>query len=190
MGEVKILALDIDGEEWRPIPGFSGYEVSSFGRVRSHWWYATGLGRGARVRRKEGWLLKPVAGHAGHIRVFMGRGAQRGWQLVHRLVLYAFYGPCPDGMVCCHNNGMSDDNRPSNLRWDTPSANQRDSVKHGTHDPKRGTRQKHSVLTEDLVRQIRASENGISDTEWARKVGCSRALVYRVRKRQVWGWLT
>ncbi|MGH8035083.1 MAG: HNH endonuclease signature motif containing protein, partial [Lysobacterales bacterium] len=51
---------------------------------------------------------------------------------VHRLVLEAFVGPCPDGMVGCHNDGDTRNNRLSNRRWDTPGSNNRDKQVHGT----------------------------------------------------------
>jgi len=53
--------------------------------------------------------------------------------LVHQLILETFVGPRPDGMECCHNNGIRTDNRLENLRWGTRSENQQDSIKHGTH---------------------------------------------------------
>lgn len=52
---------------------------------------------------------------------------------VHRLVMAAFVGPCPDGIEVCHNNGNPADNRLSNLRYGTHSENQLDQVKHKTH---------------------------------------------------------
>lgn len=42
---------------------------------------------------------------------------------VHRLVLTAFVGPCPDGMECLHGEGGALDNRLTNLRWGTKSEN-------------------------------------------------------------------
>lgn len=42
-------------------------------------------------------------------------------------------GSRPDGLVACHWNDDPADNRLSNLRWDTPSANSLDSVRNGTH---------------------------------------------------------
>ena len=56
-----------------------------------------------------------------------------GTKYIHRLVLEAFVGPCPEGMETCHNNGVRTDNRLENLRWDTSSANNDDIVKHGRH---------------------------------------------------------
>lgn len=56
------------------------------------------------------------------------------WHIhVHRLVLAAFRGPCPDGLVACHNNDVRTDNRLENLRWDTSSANVDDSIINGKH---------------------------------------------------------
>ena len=72
---------------------------------------------------------------------------------VQRLVLLAFVGPCPDGMECCHNNGIKTDNRLSNLRWDTRKANAADREHHGT--TARGSKHGWSKLTEDDVREIR-----------------------------------
>lgn len=51
---------------------------------------------------------------------------------IHRLVLEAFAGPAPHGHVARHRNGKCQDNRLSNLRWGTPSRNQRDRLHHGT----------------------------------------------------------
>ncbi len=41
---MKILA--VLHEAWKPIPGFSGYEVSSLGRVRTYWHRVVGGARG------------------------------------------------------------------------------------------------------------------------------------------------
>lgn len=64
------------------------------------------------------------------------RLSKNGWGengLVHRLVLEAFVGPCPEGQEGCHNNGDVLNCRLTNLRWDTKSSNNLDRVKHGTH---------------------------------------------------------
>ncbi|SKF61468.1 NUMOD4 motif [Mycobacteroides abscessus subsp. abscessus] len=118
-------------EAWKPIAGYEGwYEVSNRGRVRSL--DRTVIGRwGPYLVR--GRTLAPPARESGHLSVGLYKNGPSRRHLVHRLVLEAFVGPAPEGMVTCHNNGDPSDNRIENLRWDTQSANQFDSVRHGTH---------------------------------------------------------
>jgi hypothetical protein len=59
-----------------------------------------------------------------------GRSASKK---IHTLVLEAFVGPRPPGLVACHGNGDHFDNRLRNLRWGTYSDNAYDQVRHGTH---------------------------------------------------------
>ena len=50
------------------------------------------------------------------------------------LVLTAFTGPRPSARhQGCHNDGNPQHNARSNLRWDTPSSNALDAVRHGRH---------------------------------------------------------
>ena len=115
-------------ETWKPIPGWEDlYEVSDHGKVRS-------LDRIDRNGiRRRGRVLKSSADSNGRLRLTLHKNGQRKSVRVHRLVLLAFVGPCPDGMEACHANDTPADNRLSNLRWDTPSANQYDAVRNGKH---------------------------------------------------------
>lgn len=114
----------IEPETWRPIPGREGiYEVSDHGRVRSLWRRTSG-------GQHEG-LLRGSITAEGYRRVELRRDGGRDPQYVHRLVLEAFVGPCPDGMEACHGPGGSLDNRVVNLRWDTSAENNHDIVRHG-----------------------------------------------------------
>lgn len=122
----------MSAEEWRPVPGLAGwYEVSDQGRVRS-------LDRTlhdviGRTYRLAGRLLTPCPRRKdkGHLSVLLSRGGRVRNALVHRLVLEAFVGPCPPGMVACHQNDVATDNRLANLRWDTHKANVEDSKRNG-----------------------------------------------------------
>jgi hypothetical protein len=113
-------------ESWAPVPGWEGYyDVSDNGRVRSLD-RVDSLGRSVYGRIR---LLN--AKRDGHLQVQFARGDEVSTVMVHRLVLEAFTGPCPDGMEGCHDNGSPSDNRLTNLRWDTRSANRHDTVRHG-----------------------------------------------------------
>lgn len=126
-------------EEWRPIVGYDGlYEVSSHGRVRSvdRWVETPNRWGGITRYHKPGRVLaqkrKKQRLHAYAV-VNLSSGGVVGTSAVHRLVLEAFVGPCPDGMETRHRDGNLFDNRLSNLKWGTPSENARDRVTHGTH---------------------------------------------------------
>jgi hypothetical protein len=120
--------MDAMTEQWRPIPGYEGtHEVSSLGRVRV-------LDRlDAAGHRRRGKVLKPRPINGAHLMVVLYRNGSRRDAMVHRLVLEAFVGPQPEGAEGCHWNDDPTDNRLENLRWDTRSANQLDSVRNGTH---------------------------------------------------------
>lgn len=114
-------------EAWRPIPGFDGYEASDLGRVRSVSRITAHARYGA--RRTPGKVLRAAATHTGHQRVKIAKQLV----MVHRLVLLAFVGPAAAGQYGCHNDGNPRNNVLTNLRWDTPAANVRDRIAHGTY---------------------------------------------------------
>lgn len=116
-------------EQWRPIPGYEGlYEVSDQGRVRSLDRMRPFQG-GQRPLR--GRVLKPWFSRYWNVRLSR-EGAIKA-HTIHSLVAAAFIGPRPEGMHVCHNNGDCEDNSAKNLRYDTPSSNSLDVVKHGRH---------------------------------------------------------
>lgn len=108
-------------ERWATVAGFTNYQVSDQGRVRD--------------LRRDRIMPLHVGNKVGHLRVTVKPDDGRSYRglYVHRLVLMAFVGPCPEGMEACHNDGDPINNRLDNLRWDTHSSNMYDRVKHGTH---------------------------------------------------------
>lgn len=120
----------MSAERWLPVPGYQGYyEVSDHGRVRA---VDRVIRRGDQIQHRRGRLKAGGPNAGGYPVVPLHRDGTRINAPVHRLVLEAFVGPCPDGMYCCHNDGNKLNNRLDNLRWDTPSSNALDRVKHGT----------------------------------------------------------
>ena len=117
-------------ERWLPVVGYEGiYEVSDLGGVRA-------LPRiDAQGGRRRLRTFKPSRMDAwGHLGVKLRRDGVVRSRYVHHLVLEAFVGPCPPGMVGCHWNDVPNDNRLSNLRWATKSDNRLDCVRNGS-DP-------------------------------------------------------
>lgn len=106
---------------WRDAPGYEGlYRVSDSGDIWS-------------CRRRR--IMKPEVLEAGHLRVDLARGdGTRQREFLHRIILRAFVGPRPDGMVVRHLDGDPGNNRVENLKYGTHSENALDSVTHGTHN--------------------------------------------------------
>jgi hypothetical protein len=161
-------------EEWRPVPGFEFYEVSSLGRVRS--WAMRGH-RGRRNNHPS--ILSPGVSKYGHLRVVL---AGRHQESVHVLVAMAFIGPRADAEVCRHLDGNPANNRPENLAWGTHLQNNLDKNKHGTM--LRGESHPNSKITDDDVRAIRSSHETISAL--SRRIGVSMSSVQSIRARKAW----
>lgn len=125
-------------EQWLDIPGYEGYyQVSSMGRVKTlHRVTIRNNGWPITVREK---IRKLFLDKRGYWRVSLRKPGQNTHHLVHRLVLEAFVGPCPEGMEACHNDGDPGNAKLSNLRWDSSSSNNFDIVKHGNHFAKNKT---------------------------------------------------
>lgn len=177
----------MENEEWAPVSGFeTAYEVSTQGRVRSkdrvvEDTMPSGV---TRKRIKFGTVLRPLRHTNGYVRVTLWRSGVAYNRFIHALVLTAFAGARPSGRQACHNNGDKTDNRLINLRWDTPSANQADRVKHGTAQSgrTRDTR-RYSKEDADIAVAIFAMTKSISET--ARRMGMPRTTVSGVIKRGI-----
>ncbi len=172
---------------YKPVAGFPGYRVGDDGSVWSAWRH----GHRRRTLTDHWKQMKLSPGTRGYLRVNLtppGGGTYRTFR-VHRLVLEAFVGPCPDGMECLHRNGVKTDCRLENLHWGTPDANRQDN--HDRSVYARGTDHTQVVLTEEQVRAIRAryAAGGVFMRELAAEFGvtlsCISAIIYRVSWKHV-----
>jgi HNH endonuclease/NUMOD4 motif len=195
----------MSGEQWRPVVGLDGYEVSDMGRVRS---YRAPFGVGTRDAAKT-LAIQPT--RKGYGRVCVG-GRNR---FVHRLVLEAFVGPCPVGMQCRHANGDAADNRLLNLSWSTPAENHGDKRVHGTlpvgrrngahtrpdrrptgerngnhtapESRPRGQRNPQAKLTDNDVRSIRVERaRGAKLAELSARYGVVESVISAVARGRRW----
>lgn len=168
-------------EIWKPVPGFGNhYEASSLGRARSK----------ARIVRKR-MFNGVIASQKYGARILAGSNDGRGYKVLHlsvggkkirigahRMVAMAFHGLPKEGHECCHNNGVSFDNRPENLRWDTHLNNNRDRLRHGTYAT--GTDHPMNKFCESFVSTV---ESGRIDFARASAAGMSKTHYYRLRRR-------
>lgn len=156
--------------EYRDIPGFKGYRVGSDGSVLF-----------GDVEIKQ---YRAGKGHYRYI-AFRVNGKQVN-RYVHRLVLEAFVGPCHPGMECCHNNGITSDNRLVNIEWGTRKKNAADKIRHGTQV--HGERQRSAKLNATQVQEIRReyANGGISQHKLAKKYNVQVMTINYLLKRTTW----
>jgi hypothetical protein len=116
-------------ENWRPIAGYAGYEISNAGRVRSVDRIIIRMTKRGPVRaRLKGRVLAVSMANSGYLVAMIGRARP----YIHDLVLQAFIGPRPAGYQAAHWDGDRRNNKPGNLRWTTASENNLDKARHGT----------------------------------------------------------
>lgn len=110
---------DLDGEEWRPILGYDGYAVSSYGRVKSY------------SARYDSWHLMKATPNKNNGRMYIalrtkdnnGNVKAKNLQLA-RVVALTFI-PNEDSTRCTvnHKDGNVENNTVSNLEWMTQAEN-------------------------------------------------------------------
>lgn len=176
---------DYSLERWLPVVEYEGrYEVSDFGRVRS-------MPRlDDRKVLRGGHLMTPQTNSRGYVVIIL-RAAPAKPKLfkVHRLVLQAFVGPCPNGMEGCHGAFGNSDNSLSNLSWDTKIKNSADKVRDGTVCV--GARNGRAKLTARDVANIRAARlDGESRPSLALKYGVSLTTISDICLRNSWSHVT
>lgn len=149
-------------EIWKAIPGHEGYyEASSLGRIRS-------LDRHVAhpsVKRQfvKGTVLKQTKFKSGYHYVGLSSQGRHRTRAVAPLIALTFHGAKPDGMECCHNDGVRHNNHSDNLRWDTRINNHADKKEHGTYQSCEN--HNHAKLTNAQVIEILKSKGSVSTLE-------------------------
>jgi hypothetical protein len=147
------------------------YEVSDLGRVRSlDRVIVNNIHGGMWVR--PGRILKPWMHSRGYPWVTLA--GQKKFA-IHKLVLLAFVGPIPKGMIVRHLNDIKTDNRLANLRYGTHSENSFDIIANGNH---KQANQTHCIRGHEFTPENTALNSG-------RKGRSCRVCMYeRIRKYQ------
>jgi hypothetical protein len=149
---------------WLQCPNYPSYEVSDSGLVR---------------RSESGHVLafNIKKGSHPYRRVKLSENGKARLVLVHRLVLEAFVGPCPEGCQTLHADDDPSNNRLDNLSWGTPKKNHETINRHGFRNGR-------AKLSEDDVRAIRSSP--LRHFELAKRYNVSSTTIENVRNRKLW----
>lgn len=162
----------------RPIPGWNGYRVDPRGNVYS---CRTNNGREGHSWRRRAAPLNLD----GYPQVHLTTPKLSRLVRVHTLVLLAFVGPRPEGMECCHRNGVRTDNRLENLYWGTSRENKRDRDRHGR--TARGSHNGNAKASPAVIVRIREMRSsGLAFSAIGAAVGLSKRQVGRILSGRHW----
>lgn len=106
-------------EIWKTIPGYTGYEISSHGRLKSVYKFASRIL--IQQKNESGYFIIKLRNDIG----------ERHHLKIHRLVAIAFIYNEMGKPHVNHINGIKTDNRVENLEWVTMSENIRHAYKTG-----------------------------------------------------------
>lgn len=171
-------------EIWKSIPGFSKYEASSLGNLRSLNYKRTG-----KVK-----VLSPSQSPDGYLKTMLldDDGKYRSWT-VHLFVCMAFFGNKKTGFEVNHINGIKTDNSIENLEYCTRSENMKHAFNLGLELPLNGSKNGNSKLSESDVIAIREHASNFKGRYYGRKqlaekYGVSEAHIKDIvaKRRGIW----
>ena len=162
-------------ERWKEVPGYDGrYWVSDEGRVKS---FATGKER----------MLKPRPADDGYLKVTFTMHYKQRTFLLHRVVLLAFAGPCPEGFQGNHKDGDPLHNTLDNLEWVTPLGNSQHAWRNGFMHPPRGEAHGMAKLSEAEAIEIKQLlKNGIPHRQLAKRFHVHKSCITHISIGTTW----
>ena len=164
-------------ERWLPIPDYEGwYEASDFGRIRNV---------RDRMNTFVGKILKQSISSFGYMRVGLSKKGVTTNHLVHRLVMAAFVGQCPDGKEVNHKDCDKTNNIPDNLEYVTSSENQLHAFTFGRRS-NQGENNPFSKLIEENVREIKKALGKEPQKSIAVRFNVSRRTIGYIANGKAW----
>lgn len=168
---------------WKIIPGFSRYEISECGDVKT-------LLDGSKF--KAGHVLKRRhdlyrKGNYAWYKLIADSGTTH-WVRASHLVLIAFVGPRPSLRYwACHWDDNQKNDCVNNLRWALPKENHADARRNGGRDP-RGEGNGRAKLTERKVLEIRTSN--LRTGVLAKRYHMGKTAIRKIRNGSAWSHLS
>ena len=171
-------------EIWKDIPGYEGlYQASSFGQIKSLGAvvHVGGKWCGPKTRRKREKILAQNKNIHGYKMVSLCKNGKVRVFTVHRLVMITFSQNIHGKPQIDHIDGDRANNNLNNLRWATPSENEKWKVLRLKQE-KGGIIYKYKEGNM-ITRKVKCVETGdifFSASEAARYIKCSRSRITEV----------
>lgn len=156
----------------RPCVGFPGYHVTRAGEV----WSARGPRRLKQVpSKRDGRYKVTLCGSWGKRQVY-----------IHVLVLEAWVGPRPAGMLGLHYDDNPTNNNVGNLRWGTHADNIADSIRNGHHrSPFTDNPPNPRAADESQAAEVRRMiGEGMTHRRVAKLTGLTKSTVHQIAARK------
>ena len=157
---------DLDGEEWRPIEGYDGYQISNFGRVKSFKCYAAGK------------ILHPGLNVQGYLKIQLSKNNKTETKTIHRLVATAFISNIEAKPEVNHIYSRFN-NHVDGLEWVTNCENKQHALREGLRP--QGGSHKQAKLTDAQARYIRDNPDNLLLVQFAKMFGISQAVVSKIQ---------
>lgn len=169
-------------EEWRDVPNFEGYQVSSLGKVRS-------VDRFCGDRRGviHGKLLKPFINRRGYLEVNLYKNSKSTTKIIHRLVAKAFISNDFNKPQVNHIDGNKLNNKVINLEWMSNSENQLHAYKLGLQPSRAGESNNKATITDKDVTKLKLLYNsGKTTKEVSELIGVNLSIIRQIIYGQSW----
>jgi hypothetical protein len=125
-------------EIWKEIPGFSDYEASNLGNIRSN------------KRGKKNHIMIQRENKFGYLRVSLyDNNYKRKFLMVHRLITLTFIGE--SNLTVNHKDGHKKNNKIENLEYCTLSENHRHAFRKGLKNNKGEKHPSSKNKEEDII---------------------------------------
>lgn len=170
----------------KPIPNFPDYFADKQGNIWSR--KIRGPSTSRRLSKPRKIRLNNCQGGGGYPSVNLYKNKKPHHRRIHCLILETFVGPCPEGYWARHLDGNGTNNHKSNLKWDTPSSNIRDKIKHGTMPSQIGEKNHAAKLNNIQVRVIKwlLENTDMHPTEIGQFFSVSRQLIGKIKNKRIW----
>ena len=144
------------------------------------------MGNVLNIKTKK--YLKHQKTSDGYVRVELSNNGTSKKINVHKLVADSFIPNPNNKLFINHKNGIKNDNRITNLEWNTRSENSQHAYDIGLTKKMVGYNNPNNKLTEEQILQIFYSTDIY--TQIAKKYNISKGHIYRIKNKLRWKHLT